>query len=63
IGDGACCCVVGAVLVIACDLLEPLLRKNAVPWCLHIAPKLVRRCNGQPEEKQPVCILHCNART
>ncbi|KAF7232574.1 hypothetical protein EG68_08051 [Paragonimus skrjabini miyazakii] len=53
----ACCCVVGAVLVIVCDLLEPLLQKNAVPWCLHIAPQLVRKCNGQPEEKQPACML------
>ncbi|KAF7260913.1 hypothetical protein EG68_01903 [Paragonimus skrjabini miyazakii] len=35
--------------IIVCDLLEPLLRKNAVPWCLHIAPQLVRKCNGRPE--------------
>ncbi|KAF5398317.1 hypothetical protein PHET_08479 [Paragonimus heterotremus] len=30
------------IYVIVCDLLEPLLRKNAVPWCLHVAPHLVR---------------------
>ncbi|KAF5404990.1 hypothetical protein PHET_01607 [Paragonimus heterotremus] len=27
------------VRLIVCDLLEPLLRKNAVPWCLHVAPR------------------------
>ncbi|KAF5403386.1 hypothetical protein PHET_03200 [Paragonimus heterotremus] len=46
------------ITVIVCDLLEPLLRKNTVPWCLHVAPHLVRRRAGQSTCKQPACMLH-----
>ncbi|KAF5403666.1 hypothetical protein PHET_02906 [Paragonimus heterotremus] len=47
----------GMLGFIVCDLLEPLLRKNTVPWCLHVAPHLVRRRAGQSTCKQPACML------
>ncbi|KAF7233989.1 hypothetical protein EG68_11855, partial [Paragonimus skrjabini miyazakii] len=43
-----CCCVFSTVLV--CDYCwNPLLRKNAVPRCLHVALRLVHDYDGQPE--------------
>ncbi|KAF5396929.1 hypothetical protein PHET_10162 [Paragonimus heterotremus] len=44
----SCCCVFSTVLV-CYYCWNPLLRKNAVPRCLHVAPRLVHDYNGQPE--------------